>query len=129
MTTLNAIAPMRLAMAAAKAFVLALSRALAKELEGSGVKVRCVLPGATATAFWRMPGASIETPPTSWVMTPDNLVDAALVGLDRGEFATMPSLADPEQCAAWERARGPMLPHLSSSSIAPCCRLAAAAGA
>ena len=151
MVTLNVAAPMRLAMAAArafsahrhgaivnissivavgpeilngvyggtKAFVLAFSRSLAAELEGTGVQVQCVLPGATGTAFWQMPGASLDALPKAWVMTPEDLVDAALVGFDRGEFATLPSLADPAEWNAWERAREAMLPHLSSASVAP----------
>ncbi|WP_339949272.1 SDR family oxidoreductase [uncultured Albimonas sp.] len=161
MVTLNAAAPMRLALAAArafsahrrgaivnissivaigpeilngvyggtKAFMLAFSRSLAAELADAGVQVQCVLPGATGTAFWQMPGASIEALPKAWVMTPEDLVDAALTGFDRGEFATLPSLADPAEWNAWEHAREAMLPHLSSASVAPRYRAEARAGA
>ncbi|CAJ0891631.1 SDR family NAD(P)-dependent oxidoreductase [Ralstonia mannitolilytica] len=39
-----------------KAFVLAFSRSLKKELAETGVKVQVVLPGATGTAFWDTAG-------------------------------------------------------------------------
>ena len=38
------------------------------------------------------------------------------VGLDRAEFATIPSLMDAAEYDAWEAARQVMLPHLSSAS-------------
>jgi uncharacterized protein len=53
--------------------------------------------------------------PKEWVMAADDLVDSALAGLDRGEFATVPSLLDASEWEAWEAARQTMLPHLSSS--------------
>ena len=112
-----------------KAFVLAFSRAMAAELEGTGVQVQCVLPGATGTAFWQMPGGSLDALPKAWVMSPEDLVDAALLGFDRGEFATLPSLADPAEWNAWERAREAMLPHLSSAAVAPRYRAEAASEA
>ncbi len=97
-----------------KSFVLAFSRSLRKELQGTGVNVQVVLPGATGTQFWDVAGLPASHLPTEWVMSADDLVDAALVGLDRGEFATIPSLQDASEWDAWEAARGAMLPHLSS---------------
>ncbi|QDL90746.1 SDR family oxidoreductase [Paroceanicella profunda] len=102
-----------------KAFMLAFSQSLAKELAGTGVRVQVVLPGATGTAFWDTAGMPASQMPASWVMTPQDLVDAALAGLDRGEFATMPSLQDGALWDAWEAARQAMIPNLSSSRPAP----------
>ncbi|WP_118137988.1 SDR family oxidoreductase [Oceanicella sp. SM1341] len=102
-----------------KAFMLAFSQSLAKELAGTGVRVQVVLPGATGTAFWDRAGMPASQMPASWVMTPQDMVDAALAGLDRGEFATMPSLQDPALWEAWEAARQAMIPHLSSARPAP----------
>jgi short-subunit dehydrogenase len=48
-------------------------------------------------------------------MSAEDLVDAALAGLDRGEFATVPSLQDAGEWDAWEAARQTMLPHLSNA--------------
>jgi short-subunit dehydrogenase len=105
---------------ASKAFVLALSRSLQHELAGKGVRVQAVLPGVIATEFWDiagMPrdvaGIPIKQLPPEIVMTTDNLVDAALAGLDLGETVTIPSLPDVADWDAYEAARGTLLPSLS----------------
>jgi short-subunit dehydrogenase len=41
------------------------------------------------------------------------MVDAALTGLDLGEFATIPSLPDIADWDAFEAARRKLMPHLS----------------
>lgn len=102
-----------------KAFVLAFSRSLKKELAETGVKVQVVLPGATGTAFWDTAGMPASNLPESWVMTPETLVDAALHDLDAGTFASIPSLHDEKQWQAWETAREAMSPNLSSRVAAP----------
>ena len=101
-----------------KSFVLAFSQSLRKELAGTGVHVQVVLPGATGTEFWDIAGLPASNLPKEWVMSAADLVDAALRGLDRGEFATVPSLADGAESEAWEAARQTMLPHLSSAVVA-----------
>ena len=98
-----------------KSFVLGFSHALRKELAGTGVAVQVVLPGATGTEFWDVAGLPASNLPKEWVMSAEDLVDAALAGLDRGEFATIPSLQDAAEWDAWEAARATMLPHLSSA--------------
>lgn len=102
-----------------KSFVLALSQSLRKELQGTGVTVQVVLPGATGTEFWDIAGLPASNLPSEWVMSAADLVDAALIGLDRGEFATIPSLMDASEWDRWEAARAVMLPHLSSAVVAP----------
>ncbi|KQO56563.1 MULTISPECIES: SDR family oxidoreductase [unclassified Methylobacterium] len=101
-----------------KSFVLAFSQSLRKELAGTGVAVQVVLPGATGTEFWDIAGLPSSNLPEGWVMSAADLVDAALVGLDRGEFATIPSLMEGAEWEAWEAARQAMLPHLSSAVAA-----------
>ncbi|PSJ62797.1 SDR family NAD(P)-dependent oxidoreductase [Pseudaminobacter soli (ex Li et al. 2025)] len=108
-----------------KAFVLAFSQNLRHELAGTGVTVQVVLPGATATDFWAIAGRPVEQLPSAIVMRSEDLVDAALVGLDRGEFATIPSLQDGELFAAYEAARQAMIGKLSTSTPAPRYRNAA----
>ena len=98
-----------------KSFVLAFSQSLRKELDGTGVAVQVVLPGATGTEFWDIAGRPASNLPQDWVMSAGDLVDAALAGLDRGEFATIPSLQDAAEWEAWEAARATMLPHLSNA--------------
>lgn len=101
-----------------KSFVLAFSHSLRKELADTGVAVQVVIPGATGTEFWDIAGLPASNLPQDWVMSAADLVDAALVGLDRGEFATIPSLMDASEWDAWEAARGQMSAHLSSAAVA-----------
>jgi uncharacterized protein len=98
-----------------KAFVLAFSQNLRHELAGTGVRVQVVLPGATATEFWAIAGRPVEQLPSAIVMRSEDLVDAALGGLDRGEFATIPSLQDGELFDAYEAARQAMIGKLSNA--------------
>jgi hypothetical protein len=108
-----------------KAFVLAFSQSLRKELEGTDVTLQVVLPGATATDFWAISGRPVELLPQEIVMSSEDLVDAALIGLDRGEFETIPSLQDAALFDAYETARQAMVGHLSNAT--PALRYRAAA--
>jgi short-subunit dehydrogenase len=96
-----------------KAFVLAFSQSLRKELAGRGVRVQVVLPGATATDFWSAAGRPVEQLPHEIVMSVDDMVDSALAGLDQGEFVTIPALPLVEQWSAYEGARQALIPNLS----------------
>jgi short-subunit dehydrogenase len=107
-----------------KAFVHAFSQSLRQELEGTGVRVQVVLPGATATDLWSVMGGSVDNLPPEIVMSPEDLVDAALAGLDRGEFVTIPSLQDGGLWDAYEEARRAMFGKLSTHAPAPRYRLA-----
>jgi short-subunit dehydrogenase len=101
-----------------KAFVLAFSQSLEHELAGTGVRVQVVLPGATATDFWAYAGTPIEHLPAEIVMSAEDMVDASLAGLDRGEFVTIPALPDVEQWEAYEGARQALIPNLSLAAPA-----------
>ncbi len=103
---------------ATKAFVLAFSQSLLKETADKGVRVQVVLPGATATEFWDVLGHPVANLPPSWVMSADDMVDAALAGLDAGEFVTIPALPDPADWAAYDSARQAMFPNLSHAEPA-----------
>ncbi len=109
-----------------KAFVLALTLSLHKELADK-LRVQAVLPGATATGFWSAAGGSLDTLPGEMVMRADDLVDAALAGLDQGELVTIPSLPNGADWDAYEAARQKLLPNLSLSVPPARYRLAAAA--
>lgn len=100
---------------ATKAFVLAFSQSLQKELEGTGATVQVVLPGATATDFWDVAGTSVDQLPSEIVMRADELVDAALVGLERGEAVTIPSLHDLDRWLAFEASRHQLAGELSAN--------------
>lgn len=110
-----------------KAFVLALSLSLHKELADKNVRIQAVLPGATATNFWDAAGSSVEQLPEQMVMRSDDLVDAALAGLDQGELITIPSLPDAADWLAYEAARQKLIPNLSLNLVPARYRIAAAA--
>ena len=101
-----------------KSFVLGFSQSLHHELAARGVRVQAVLPGATATDFWAVGGLPVENLDQNIVMTATALVDAALVGFDRGEVVTIPSLHAVEEWEAYEAARVAMSGHLSSNTPA-----------
>jgi short-subunit dehydrogenase len=103
---------------ATKAYVLACTRSLRAELGTKGVRVQAVLPGATATEFWGQAGVPLENLPKEIVMSAADLVDAGLIGFDRGEFATLPALPDAADWDAYEAAREKLLPNLSSATLA-----------
>jgi len=101
-----------------KAYMINLSHSLAAQTAAAGGRVQVVLPGATRTEIWERSGKSIDTIPVEWLMDADDLVDAALLGFDRGEHVTIPPLADEEQWNAMEAARQAMLPNLSRRDVA-----------
>jgi len=101
-----------------KAYVLAFSQSLHHELADKGVKVQAVLPGATATEFWDVLGHPVSNLPPAWVMTADNMVDAALAGLDQGELITIPALPDAADWGGYEAARQKLMPNLSHTKPA-----------
>jgi len=101
-----------------KAFVLAFSQSLRHELADKGIRVQAVLPGATATEFWDIAGLPVHNLPEAWVMRADDMVDAALAGLDQGEFATIPALPELAEWDAYEAARREMSGRLSSAAPA-----------
>ncbi len=98
---------------ASKAALLALTQALTKELTENGVRIQAVLPGATRTEIWARAGADVDKLPPERVMDVDELVDAALKGLELGEVITIPSLPEAQDLADAEAARLKLSPNLS----------------
>jgi len=115
-----AVAPERLngTYGASKAFVLAFTQSLHHELGAKGIRVQAVLPGATSTDFWSLAGRPVSQLPSEIVMTADDMVDASLVGFDRKELVTIPSLPDAGDWERFEAARNALGPHLSRSTPA-----------
>ena len=102
-----------------KAFVLAFNHSLVHELADKGIRVQAVLPGATATEFWHIAGKPIHQLPAQIVMSVDDMVDAALAGLDLGETVTIPSLMSEAEWDRYETARRAMSAKISSAIPAP----------
>ena len=101
-----------------KAFVLNLSQALNLELAPRGVRVQVVLPGATRTEIWERSGGSVDNIPAEMLMEADEMVDAALAGLDAGELVTIPALPDDADWRTLNDARLALQPNLSRSRAA-----------
>jgi uncharacterized protein len=104
---------------ASKAYVIALSHSLQHELADKGVRIQEVLPGAVATDFWEISGRPYQNLPPSIVMSPEDVVDAALVGLDQGELVTIPSLHDGDGWIRFEAARRAISQRFGNSVPAP----------
>lgn len=100
-----------------KAYLLNLSQALAAQLGERGILVQAVLPGATRTELWEKAGRALDEFPEGFLMEAGAMVDAALVGFDRGERVTIPPLPDEGQFLALQQARLAMAPNLSRSEV------------
>jgi short-subunit dehydrogenase len=101
-----------------KAFVLNLTQALQSELAKTSVRIQAVLPGLTRTEIFDRVGRSFDDFDPAMVMDAGDLVDAALVGFDRGELVTIPSLPDASDWDAAVTARMSLGPNLSKNKPA-----------
>jgi uncharacterized protein len=97
--------PLNTLYSATKAFVLNLSRGLQQEVSGSNVRVQAVLPALTATEIFDHGDIPLSSFDPAMVMSADDMVDAALAGLDRGEDVTFPSLHDAALLERFDAAR------------------------
>jgi uncharacterized protein len=104
---------------ASKAYVIALSHSLQHELADRGIRIQAVLPGATATDLWEIAGLHYRNLPASTVMSAEDMVDAALAGLDQGELVTIPGLHDGDQWTRFEAARRALSKQFGNSVPAP----------
>jgi short-subunit dehydrogenase len=103
---------------ASKSYVLSFGHSLQKDLAEKGVRVQTVLPGATATEFWDIAGYPPQK--TSEItMSAEDLVDAALAGLDAGELVTIPGLHDGKLWTRWEADRREISPKFRNAKPAP----------
>jgi short-subunit dehydrogenase len=102
-----------------KAYLLALSQALTRELNENGVTIQTVCPGAVRTEIWQRAGVDLDARiPAERIMDVEEMVDAALKGLDLGERITIPSLPDAQHLADAEAARLKLGPNLSHNHSA-----------
>lgn len=77
-----------------KAYVQNLTLALQAELKDTDLKVQLVTPAATVSEIWDVMGYPLSNLDQSVVMSTEDLVDGALLGLDQGERVTAPSIED-----------------------------------
>jgi short-subunit dehydrogenase len=79
---------------ATKAFVLSYSEALAVELEGTGVTVTCLCPGATRTGFQDRAGMRIPEGLGPGILTARTVAQAGIDGAMRGKSIVVPGLVN-----------------------------------
>ena len=103
---------------ASKSYVLSFGHSLQKDLAEKGVRIQTVLPGATATEFWDVAGYAPQKA-SEITMQAEDLVDAALAGLDAGELVTIPGLHETAAWTDWEQARRDMAPKFRNPKPAP----------
>ena len=84
---------------ATKAFIAALTRSLRYEFAHRGIRVQLVLPG-----FGKLSAVGTMSDDRRSPTGADNMVDAALAGLDKGDFVTVAPLPDTEDWAEFEAA-------------------------
>ena len=77
---------------ATKAYVAQFSRVLHEEVAKDGVKVQALIPGLTRTNLGGVDSSFFDQFPAEWVMTPEDLADASLAGLEMGELVCIPGL-------------------------------------
>jgi hypothetical protein len=104
---------------ASRAYVIAFSHSLQHEFADKGIRIQTVLPGATATDLWEIAGKPYQDLPPSIVMSPEDMVDAALLGLDQGERVTIPPLQDGDEWNRFEAARRAISQQFGNSVPAP----------
>jgi len=110
--------PKRATYAATKAYINTFTQILANELEGTGVRVQALCPGVVQTDFHQQVGIDPTSYPASIVMTPEDVVEASLAGLARGEVICVPALDDPNLLRQFDESQRHLFDQSRSGSIA-----------
>jgi uncharacterized protein len=77
-----------------KNYVMAFTRTMQVEAQGTGVRIQLLIPGVIATDFHAVAGNSLENFPPERVMQADDLVVASLRALELDEPVCIPSLPE-----------------------------------
>jgi short-subunit dehydrogenase len=85
--------PQRAAYTATKAFLFTFIRLLALELRDSGVRLQVVCPGVVKTEFHTRQNMDMSHMPR---LEPEQVVQASMLALERGEIVCIPTLEDPD---------------------------------
>jgi short-subunit dehydrogenase len=93
--------PGNAAYGASKNYVMAFTRHMQLEAEGTAVKVQLLVPGVIETDFHALAGGDLAAFPPAMIMTPDDLVVASLRALEMDEAVCIPSLPDIKDWAAY----------------------------
>lgn len=107
------------AYSASKAYVLNFTRSLQLEYADKPIQIQLVMPGPIRTEFFSSQGMSDAVFPNEAYLTAEQLVDAALAGLDAGEGVTVPSMLDVGTWNTLEAARVEFMKATMSGKVAP----------
>lgn len=106
--------PQRAVYAATKAYILALTRILALELAGTGVRAMVVCPGTVATEFHARQGIDMSGAER---MAPDAVVEATFRALELGEVVCMPSVEDAQPLGERDAAAARLLAYSRTTAL------------
>jgi short-subunit dehydrogenase len=105
--------------AATKAFVIAFTAGLFEDVRGTGVRLQALCPAWTRTEILDAAGRPWDIP-DEYTMAPDQVVEASLIGLGRGELVCCPSLHDSELLARLDRLKDTIFGNTNTTgSLAP----------
>lgn len=111
--------PNAAAYSGSKAYVLNFTRSLQAEYADTAIRIQLVQPGPIHTEFFTAAGTTDSIFPENTFLTAEQLVDAALAGLDGGELVTTPTVADSGIWEELENARLLFLEAARSGTVAP----------
>ena len=101
-----------------KAYVLNFTQSLQMEHKGTAIRIQVVMPGPIRTEFFTSQGLTDAIFPDKSFITAEQLVDAAIAGLDAGELVTSPTLTSVETWSAVEDARRQYLAETTAGQVA-----------
>ncbi|WP_454888699.1 SDR family NAD(P)-dependent oxidoreductase [Sphingobium indicum] len=110
--------PSAAAYSGSKAYVLNFTRSLQAEYADTAIRIQLVQPGPIRTEFFTAAGVSESVFPEDSYLTAEQLVDAALAGLDAGELVTTPTVAETGIWEALEAARLAFMEAARSGQVA-----------
>jgi NAD(P)-dependent dehydrogenase (short-subunit alcohol dehydrogenase family) len=86
--------PKHATYAGTKSFVITFTQFLQSELEGTRVQAQVLCPSLVRTEFHEKVGMDPDRFPSQLIMRAEDLVEASLVGLKRGEVICIPAIED-----------------------------------
>ncbi len=116
------LAPTRAAYSGTKAYVNNFTRILHMEVAERGVQVQLLVPGLTRTDFHARSGTDLTRVPATRIMEPEALVEASLIGLERGEVVCIPGLTDPALLDQFDAAQAAVGQNLVQNGQRPAAR-------
>jgi uncharacterized protein len=110
--------PKRATYAGTKAFINTFTQLLHGELQGTGVRVQALCPAVVRTEFHLRMGMDPNRFPPEIVSTPEDVVQASLAALNRGEVICLPGMEDAGLLGRLEAVQRQMFERSGAGAIA-----------